>query len=467
VAGASGDLAKKKTYPALYDLFRQGLLPTRTCIWGFARSPKTHESFRQHIAALLPENDKAIATTKNVKEAFLALCFYRHGASYGDAGCLKSIFTDAETHDNVLVYLAVPPHVFGETTGAIRRARQQLPVDHNPNGGWFRVVLEKPFGRDLGTCEILLKELEDQKWPEQDLYRIDHYLGKEMVQNMACMRQYNPWLGALWNKSVIQSVHILFKEPFGTEGRGGYFDDIGIIRDILQNHLLQVMSLVAMELPLEWTANAIRDEKVKVIQAMSVLQVDDCLLGQYEDYKHDATIQDKDTVCPTYAAIRCRINTPAWKDIPFVLEAGKALDEHLCEVRLHLRGSRSSPPNALVMRLQPTPAVYIASNIKTPGFSSKPVSTHWGVSYEHHMREIPEAYARLLLDVLRGHQENFVRDDELRFSWRVFTPLLHKLEGERIDPLPYERNTEGPPNRADYLHAMGIQQEGLPVAAAL
>ena len=462
MAGASGDLAKKKTYPALYDLFREGLLPAETLIWGFARSPKTHESFREHIAALLKDDDKH---TKNgyTKEAFLERCFYRNGTSYGDAECLETILKDASAQKNVLVYLAVPPHVFGETTGAIRQARQQLPA----RDGWFRVVLEKPFGRDLETCNTLLKELEDQQWPEKDLYRIDHYLGKEMVQNITSMRQHNPWLGALWNKSVIQSVHILFKEPFGTEGRGGYFDSIGVIRDILQNHLLQVMSLVAMETPSEWTADAVRDAKVKVIQAMSVLEVEDCLLGQYEDYKHDATIEDKETVCPTYAAIRCRVNTPAWQDIPFILEAGKAMDERLCEVRLHMHGSRNSPPNALVMRLQPTPAVYFTANIKTPGFSSTPVSTHWGVSYEQHLGEIPEAYSRLLLDVLRGHQENFVRDDELRRAWEVFTPLLHKLEKERIEPLPYERATEGPANRAEFLHAMGVQQEGLPVASAL
>ena len=456
VVGASGDLAKKKTYPALYALYQAGLLPPETSIWGFARSPKTTEGFRDHIAALLEDDDKH-------KPSFLDSCFYRNGTSYGDSDCLRSILKDAGDQKNVLVYLAVPPHVFGETTGAIRQARQDLPA----RAGWFRIVLEKPFGRDLETCNVLLRELEEQKWPEKDLYRIDHYLGKEMVQNLATLRQHNPWLGALWNKSVVKSVHILFKEPFGTEGRGGYFDNIGIIRDILQNHLLQVLTLVAMELPSEWTPDAIRDEKVKVMEAMKVLEVQDCLLGQYEGYKNDKTIEDKGTVCPTYAAIRCHVNTPTWEGIPFILEAGKALDERLCEVRLHLHGSRSSPPNALVMRLQPTPAVYFTANVKTPGFSSTPVSTHWGVTYEHHLKDIPEAYSRLLLDVLRGHQENFVRDDELRRAWAIFSPLLHTLEQDRIEPLPYERSTEGPNNRDEFLHAMGVQVAGLPLASAL
>jgi glucose-6-phosphate 1-dehydrogenase len=495
VVGASGDLAKKKTYPALLALYRAGLLPVNTVIWGFARSPKTTQDFRQHIAASLEDDDddeeednhdksSFVSNDKKnrKKEAFLQACYYRNGTSYGDADCLASILQEASPRLNVLVYLAVPPHVFGETTAALQMARRTLESggsagagrgSHssttNFDKGWFRVVLEKPFGRDLATCETLLQELQAQKWPERDLYRIDHYLGKEMVQNLTTLRQHNPWLGALWNKSVVQSVHILFKEPFGTEGRGGYFDNIGIIRDILQNHLLQVLTLVAMELPKgEWTADSIRDEKVKVMQSMSTLEVDDCLLGQYEGYRNDKTIVDKTTVCPTYAAIHCRLDkSPTWQGIPFVLEAGKALDERLCEVRLHLHGSRSSPPNALVMRLQPTPAVYFAANVKTPGFSSTPISSHWGVTYEQHLQDIPEAYSRLLLDVLRGHQENFVRDDELRRAWEIFTPLLHRLEEEKIAPLPYERGEEGPANRQDFLRTMGIAQPVLPLASAL
>lgn len=469
VVGASGDLAKKKTYPALLALYRAGLIPADTVVWGFARSPKTTPNFREHIAQSLDEDDKNDnGGSTNKKQDFLQACYYRNGTSYGDADCLASILQDAAPRTNVLVYLAVPPHVFGETTAALQTARRSLGSNNNGNG-WFRVVLEKPFGRDLETCETLLQELQAQKWPERDLYRIDHYLGKEMVQNLTTLRQHNPWLGALWNKSVVQSVHILFKEPFGTEGRGGYFDNIGIIRDILQNHLLQVLTLVAMELPQgEWTADAIRDEKVKVMQAMSTLKVDDCLLGQYEGYKNDKTIVDKTTVCPTYAAIHCRLDkSPTWQGIPFVLEAGKALDERLCEVRLHLHGSRSSPPNVLVLRLQPTPAVYFTANVKTPGFSSTPVSSRWGVTYEQHLQDIPEAYSRLLLDVLRGHQENFVRDDELRRAWQIFTPLLHRLEKEKIEPLPYERGEEGPANRAEFLRAMGIAQPVLPMASAL
>lgn len=461
--GASGDLAKKKTYPALYALFQAGLLSKNTVIWGFARSPKTHQGFRQHIAALLLEDDVNNGKGGYNKDAFLNRCFYRNGTAYGDWECIASILKDAQDCKNVLVYLAVPPQVFGETTGAVQRARQTLPA----RAGWHKIVLEKPFGKDTETCEELLHELEEQKWPEKDLYRIDHYLGKEMVQNIVSMRQHNPWMGALWGKKAVQAVHLIFKEPFGTEGRGGYFDSIGIIRDILQNHLLQVLTLVAMELPSEWTADAIRDEKVKVIDSMSTLQVEDCLLGQYEGYKNDQTIQDKNTVCPTYAAIRCRVNTPNWEGVPFIVEAGKALDERLCEVRLFMHSPKGAPPNALVMRLQPTPAVYFTTNVKTPGFSSTPVSTHWGVTYEHHLHDIPEAYSRLLLDVLRGHQENFVRNDELRRAWQIFTPLLHKLEQERVEPLPYERSTQGPMNRPEFLHAMGIYQETLPLASAL
>jgi glucose-6-phosphate 1-dehydrogenase len=459
VVGASGDLAKKKTYPALYALHRAGLLPADTAIWGFARSPKTDESFRQHLQPTLAGSGKP--EEEDGLHQFLEMCCYRHGTAYSDWQCLQSILQDANCR-NVLVYLAIPPHVFGATTGAIQQARRTCPVP-----GFFRVVLEKPFGRDTATCETLLHTLQEQEWPEEDLYRIDHYLGKEMVQNLVTLRQHNSWLRALWNKDAIQSIHILFKEPFGTEGRGGYFDSIGIIRDILQNHLLQVLTLVTMELPSTWTADAIRDAKVKVMEAMSVLRLDDCLLGQYEGYTDDPTITDLDTVCPTYAAIRCRVDTPTWAGVPIVLEAGKALDERLCEIRLHLHGSANSPPNALVVRLQPTLAVYLTTNVKTPGFSEQPVSTHMGVTYDARTNHIPEAYTRLLLAVLRGQQASFVRADELRAAWHIFTPLLHQLEQDRVAPLPYTMRSQGPDLRSDFLRAKGVAQAWLPPASAL
>jgi glucose-6-phosphate 1-dehydrogenase len=331
---------------------------------------------------------------------------------------------------------------------------------NSPIPGFLRVVLEKPFGRDTETCRALLDTLHKQDWHESELYRIDHYLGKEMVQNILTLRSSNPWLQPLWNKDTIQAVHILFKEPFGTEGRGGYFDGIGIVRDICQNHLLQVLTLLAMELPEKMTSSAVRDAKVEVLKNMSPLLPSECLHGQYIGYKDDPTIENPDTVTPTYVCLRSWINNPTWEGVPFVLEAGKALDEGLCEARLFFRGNGS---NALVLRLQPQPAIFLTTNMKTPGFSQVPVSTHMGVDYGS--CAIPDAYTRLLLDVLRGQQANFVRDDELIAAWEIFTPLLNEME--HTPPVLYEEGTEGPDERGDFLKAMDVEQPWLPPPASL
>jgi glucose-6-phosphate 1-dehydrogenase len=486
VVGASGDLAKKKTYPALLELWKAHLLPANVSVWGFARTVKSHEELRQHLRPHLlasslqkqkdnrqcDDHDGAVAVDQEaLVDRFLSICFYRAGKSYGDTDVVDSIFRDNTPIHNLLVYLAVPPHVFSETTAAIRYSMQQMT---DPIPGFTRIVLEKPFGNDTASCQVLLDALHHQKWSESNLFRIDHYLGKEMVQNILSMRQNNPWLKALWCKEVVQSVHILFKEPFGTDGRGGYFDPYGMIRDVLQNHLLQILSLVAMEMPAadagassKSKSEDIRNAKVDVLKNIPAIQLQDCLLGQYDGYKNDPSIENRETVTPTYAAVKLDVNTPTWEGVPFVLEAGKALDERLCEIRLHFKGSTESQPNALVMRLQPTPALYFCANLKKPGFSETPVSTHLGVDYAGAANKIPDAYTRLLLDVLRGHQASFVRDDELLAAWKIFTPVLHQTERECVQPLPYQMGTSGPESRADYLEKVGVTQAWLPPASAL
>lgn len=475
VVGASGDLAKKKTYPALLELWKARLLPSNVTIWGFARTVKSHEELRQHLRPHLlassSQKQKNVDQEAAAVDQFLSICFYRAGKSYGDTVALDSILRDNTPICNLLVYLAVPPHVFSETTAAIRYSMQQMT---DPIPGFTRIVLEKPFGNDTASCQVLLDALHHQKWSESNLFRIDHYLGKEMVQNILSMRQNNPWLKALWCKEVVQSVHILFKEPFGTDGRGGYFDPYGMIRDVLQNHLLQVLSLVAMEMPTaaagassKSSSEDIRNAKVDVLNNIPAIQLRDCLLGQYDGYKDDPSIENRETVTPTYAAVKLDVNTPTWQGVPFVLEAGKALDERLCEVRLHFKGSTESQPNALVMRLQPNPALYFCANMKTPGYSETLVSTHVGVDYAGAANKIPDAYTRLLLDVLRGHQASFVRDDELLAAWKIFTPVLHQTERECVQPLPYQMGTSGPESRADYLDTVGVTQAWLPPASAL
>ena len=340
VIGASGDLAKKKTYPSLLNLYDDNLFPKDTLIWGYARSPMTDDELRDRLRPYLLGSDHA----PDIVERFLARCRYIGGKSYGDLEAYKRMSQAIEAHEaasnhqkhhNRLFYFAIPPNVFAETGLAIKQSCMQ-----DESKGWTRLIVEKPFGRDLASFNELNKTL-SQHFTENHLYRIDHYLGKEMVQNLTVLRFSNTWFERIWNAENIKCVILTFKEPFGTEGRGGYFDQYGIIRDILQNHLLQVLTLMAMEAPTKvdgpGAGKAIRDAKVAVLNAIPPIKLEDCILGQYQGYADDPTIENKDTNTPTFAVIKLEINTPRWHGVPFILKAGKALDERKAEMRVQFK----------------------------------------------------------------------------------------------------------------------------------
>lgn len=314
-----------------------------------------------------------------------------------------------------------------------------------------RLQIEKPFGKDLASSRELQKSLEPD-WKEEELYRIDHYLGKEMVKNILIMRFGNSFLGATWNRHHIDNVQITFKEPFGTEGRGGYFDEFGIIRDVMQNHLLQVLTLLAMERPISFDSEDVRDEKVRVLRAMSPIEPKNVIIGQYgrsldgskPSYKEDDTVP-QDSRCPTFCALVAYIKNERWDGVPFIMKAGKALNEQKTEIRIQFKDVTSGifkdiPRNELVMRIQPNESVYIKMNSKLPGLSTQTVVTELDLTYRRRFSDlkIPEAYESLVLDCLKGDHSNFVRDDELDASWRMFTPLLHYLEDNKeIIPMEY------------------------------
>mmetsp|Transcript_5469 Transcript_5469/g.7890 ORF Transcript_5469/g.7890 Transcript_5469/m.7890 type:complete len:396 (+) Transcript_5469:304-1491(+) len=371
---------------------------------------------------------------------------------------------EAEHHalvsHNRLFYFAIPPNVFAETGIAIK----QCAMAHR---GWTRIIVEKPFGRDLGSYEALSKTL-TKHFTEDHLYRIDHYLGKEMVQNLMVLRFSNLWFERLWNRNDVACVILTFKEPFGTEGRGGYFDKFGIIRDILQNHLLQVLTLLAMEPPVKVdgpeASQKVRDAKVQVLNSMPPITLDDIVLGQYEGYADDPTIENKDSNTPTFAVIRCFVQNPRWAGVPFILKAGKALDERKAEMRIQFKDAPAAeflfdnkcPRNELVMRMQPKEAIYMKTNVKTPGFSTTPIQAELEVNYDTRYYERtgevnPDAYTRLILDVLKGRQAAFVRDDELRRSWEIFTPLLHQIEQNDVKPIIYKQGGRGPKEADDFI----------------
>jgi glucose-6-phosphate 1-dehydrogenase len=277
-----------------------------------------------------------------------------------------------------------------------------------------------------------------------------------MVQNLMGLRFANSVFEPLWNRFHISLIQIVFKEDIGTEGRGGYFDQFGIIRDVMQNHLLQIMALVAMEPPITLSAEDVRDEKVKLLRSVPPITLQDLVIGQYgrdatgqkESYLDDKTVP-QGSVTPTFATAVLHVNNSRWRGVPFILKCGKALNERKAEIRIQFLSSPSglykSPPNELVIRVQPNEAVYLKLSAKEPGLSDELHQMELDLTYkERFATQLPEAYERLIYDVIRGDHNLFVRDDELTHAWKIFTPILHEIELKKIHPIIYPFGSRGP-----------------------
>jgi len=465
VFGASGDLAKKKIYPTLWSLFKEKLMPNDTQIVGYARSKISVDEIRQKCQPFL----KVKSGEEALADEFWKVNSYVAGSydTKRDFEMLNQEMSNLEEKiskvRNRLYYLALPPSVFASVTSLIKATCMS-------SAGWNRIIVEKPFGKDSESSATLSNHL-SSLFKEEQLYRIDHYLGKEMVQNLMTLRFGNRIFSPTWNRDNIASVTITFKEPFGTQGRGGYFDEFGIIRDIMQNHLLQVLCLAAMEKPPSTSPDDIRDEKVKVLKSIPAIVIEDTVLGQYvgnpdasdEDarmgYLDDKTVP-AGSVTPTYAAAVLRLNNERWDGVPFILRAGKATNERKAEIRIQYRDvpgdifQGEAVRNELVLRVQPGEAVYVKVMTKTPGMSFSLEETELDLTYNSRYKSarLPDAYERLILDCFVGSQMHFVRTDELAEAWRIFTPLLHQIESERPAPIPYIYGSRGP-KEADELLA--------------
>jgi glucose-6-phosphate 1-dehydrogenase len=435
---------------------------------GYARTKMNEEEFHErvksHIKTPTPKDEDAL-------KEFLGLSTYING-QYDEDDSFKALNKHLEevegdrTQRNRIFYMALPPNVFIPVAQCLKR-------NCYPEKGIARLIVEKPFGHDLESSRELQKALQPI-WKEEETFRIDHYLGKEMVKNILILRFANLFLSSSWNKNYISNIQITFKEPFGTEGRGGYFDEIGIIRDVMQNHLLQVLTVIAMERPLSFNAEDIRDEKVRVLRSMPAINSRDVIIGQYtksEDgskpgYLDDDTVS-KESNCATFAAMALYINNERWEGVPFILKAGKALDQAKVEVRVQFKDVAGGifgkiPRNELVLRVQPDESVYLKVNTKMPGLSMRTATTELDLTYKRRFSDlkIPEAYEALILDALKGDHSNFVRDDELDQSWRVFTPLLHFLDQNKdLKPSLYPYGSRGPEEIDEYLASFGYKPD--------
>lgn len=463
VAGASGDLARKKIFPALFSLYCQELLPSGFHVFGFSRSQLDDTEFRERIAQHLTCRYTPDHSCADRMAEFLDRCHYVSG-SYQSSDAFLDLYTlmrDLEGGEatNRLYYLAIPPSVFLDVARALGNAGLVSCDSEDP---WSRVVIEKPFGRDRLSSDTLARAMADV-FHEHQIYRIDHYLGKEVIQNLMVLRFANLVFQPLWNRGFIDSVTIQWKEPFGVDGRGGYFDHYGIIRDVIQNHLLQILALVAMDPPTRLNSARIATEKVRVLRAVSPLGLRDLVIGQYQatvkngkrfpGYVEEETVPD-DSLTPTFAAAKLWIDNPRWEGVPFFIEAGKALDNQKTEIRIRFREveanmfceSETCPdPNELVIRVQPDEAIHLSVVTKVPGLGMTLRSKELDLKYKIAFSEqIPDAYESLLLDVMRGDRSLFIQGEELEAAWDILTPALHELERRNVVPEPYEIGSNGP-----------------------
>lgn len=470
VVGASGDLAKKKIFPALFALFYEGCLPQNFTIFGYARTKMTDEELREMISRTLTCRIDKRENCGDKMEEFLNRCFY-HSGQYGSEENFAELDTKLKQKEggklsNRLFYLSIPPDIFVDV---VRCASERA----SSKTGWTRVIVEKPFGRDSESSGELTRSLK-KYLAEEQIFRIDHYLGKELVENLSVLRFSNLVFEPLWSRNYIRSVQFIFSEDFGTEGRGGYFNNYGIIRDIMQNHLLQILALFAMETPVSLDAEDIRNEKVKVLRSMRQLKLEDVVVGQYKGhskggktfsgYTEDPTVPN-DSITPTFAAAALFIDNARWDGVPFLMKAGKALNTRRAEVRVqfrHVPGNlykrnfgtdMDKATNELVLRVQPNEAIFLKINNKIPGLGMRLDRSDLNLLYStRYPKEIPDAYERLLLDAIEGERRLFIRSDELDAAWSIFTPLLKELESNKIAPELYPYGSRGPVG-AHYLAA--------------
>src|SRR6201994_4772709 len=471
--GVTGDLARKKLMPAIYDLANRGLRPRGFSFAGFARRDWQDEDFAQVTYQAVKEYARTPfrdAVWQQLSEGVrLVSGSFSDDAAFGElASCVRQLDAERGTGGNYAFYLSIPPGQFPNVVQQLKRSG----LSDSGNGGWRRVVIEKPFGHDLTSARELNATL-DGFFPPEAVFRIDHYLGKETVQNILALRFANEMFEPVWNRDHVDHVQITMAEDVGIGGRAGYYHGIGAARDVIQNHLLQLLALIAMEEPVAFDADSLRMEKEKVLSAVR-LPADiatGTARGQYSAgwqggrQVHGFLEEDgipADSRTETYAALRLGVDTRRWAGVPFYLRAGKALPRRMTEIALifhrapHLPFSATDTAelgqNALVIRIQPDEGITVRFGSKVPGTAMEVRDVNMDFAYgESFTESSPEASGRLLLDSLSGAPPLFPRQAEVELGWRILDPV-EEFWASHTKPDQYPAGTAGPPS-ADALMA--------------
>jgi glucose-6-phosphate 1-dehydrogenase len=487
ILGANGDLAKRKLLPAIYQLAKDKLLPEGTDVLGIAREEMTDDAFRARMNEAIRASDEIADFDEDVWQR-LAACMHYSAGDLSDASTYQRLgmrLAEVEAHRepdlrNRVFYLAVPPSVFTPIVRALSQsglAPRMMDPSARP---WYRIVIEKPFGRSLATAREL-NRLVLELFNECQLYRIDHYLGKETVQSILVFRFANAIFEPVWNRQSIAHVQITVAETVGVERRGKYYEESGVLRDMFQNHLLQLLTLTAMEPPANMSADAVRDEKVKVLKSIRWLrdrEIDRAAVrGQYTAgemnggavvaYREEPNVAQTSNT-PTFAAVRFFIDNWRWKGVPFFLRSGKRLPRRVSEIAVQFREppvlmfrheTRDQiAPNVLTMRIQPNEGAALSFQVKAPGAAYQlshgvevtPVSMDfaYAAAFGDHN---PPAYETLLLDIMLGDATLFTRSDEVEAAWRIVDPLIEYWETHPPAVMAsYPSGSWGPPE-ADLL----------------
>ncbi len=472
IFGASGDLTARKLITALYHLVKDKQMPPKYAVIGFARREKTDDSWRQELRAALDQFSRTKPVDDKVWAEFASHVFYCQG-EFSDSTAYQKLekqlsgLGDPQLRNNLLFYLATSPSQFGEVAEHLHEAGL-LHKDEEHAPGWQRIVVEKPFGHDLESARQLNVEL-TRFAHERQVFRIDHYLGKETVQNILMFRFSNAIFERLWNRDMVDHVQITVSEHLGVGQRGGYYEEAGALRDMVQNHLLQVMSLVAMEPPVSLEAEAMRDEKVKLLKSIRSILPDDVdkqvVRGQYfagmidgqlrPGYRQEPKVKSDSNV-ETFVAAKLFVDNWRWSGVPFYLRTGKYMPLSASEVRIQFRPTphvlfaalcgNKLDPNALTLRLQPDEGISLRFNGKVPGTSTSVRPVRMSFSYNSEFGAYtPEAYERLLLEAMAGDATLFIRRDEVEAAWSIVDAIRKGWEGKALSNQEfYAAGTWGP-----------------------